>query len=87
MPSRIERAAAGRVLHRRYTEQDDGPHTQLGQPDDLLAKAVAGVLDDVRQGDDRLWLGDVLAHEQRSDEIGRPQGRLGDQLAHRRRAA
>ena len=37
--------------------------------------------------DDRLRLGDALAHEQRGDEVGRADGRLGDEVAQRRRAA
>ena len=68
---RVEGAAADGVLRRRHTEQDHGAHAELGQLDDLLAQAVAGVLHDARQRHDRLRLGDALAHEQRRDEVGR----------------
>ena len=76
---RIERTAPGGVLDGRNTEQDDSAHAELGQTDDLFAEA-AGALHDVRERQhDRLRLADALAHEQRSDEVGRPHGRFGDQ--------
>ena len=60
---------------------------RAGQLGDLLAQALAAVLDDAGQRHDRLRLGDVLAHEQRGDEVARAHGRLGDEVTQGRRAA
>ena len=87
MPSRVEGAAADGVLARRHAEQHDGAHAERGQLGDLLAQALAAVLDDAGQRDDRLRLGDALAHEQRGDQVARAHGRLGDEVTQGRRAA
>ena len=49
MPVGVEGAAADGVLVRRHAEQDDGAHAEGGQLGDLLAQALAGVLDDAGQ--------------------------------------
>jgi hypothetical protein len=79
-------AALG-VLHRGQAEQDHGRHTFLRQLVHLLAQRVAGVLHHARQRADDLGLVDVLAHEQRDDEVVDRQPGLGDQPAQGRRAA
>ena len=58
-------------------------HAEVGQLVDLLAQALAGVLDDAGQRGDRLRLVDALAHEQRGDELAHVEAGLGDELAHR----
>ena len=84
---RVERRTAGGVLRRRQTEQHHRPDAETGQLGDLLAEALPAVLDHAGQRPDRLWLADVLANEERGDEIARAHGRLGDQVAQRRRPA
>ena len=82
----IEGAGADGVLACRDPEQHDGPHAERGQLGDLLAEALAAVLDDARQRHDRLRLGDALADEQRGDQVARAHRRLGDEVAEGRRA-
>ena len=71
------------VLVRRDPEQDDRPDAERGQLGDLLAQALAGVLDDAGQRHDRLRVGDALADEQRGDRgrscarTSRRRGRAG----------
>ena len=44
----IEGAGADGVLGARHAEQHDGAHAERGQLGDLLAQALAAVLDDAR---------------------------------------
>ena len=87
MPSGSKAPLPTASLCGRHAEQHDGAHAERGQLGDLLAQALAGVLDDAGQRRDRLRLVDALAHEQRGDEVARAHGGLGDEVAQRRRAA
>ena len=85
MPSGFQALGPDGVLVRGHAEQDHGGDAELGQLGDLLAEALAGVLDDAGQRDDRLRLVDALAHEQRSDEVIDAEAGLGDETPQRRR--
>ena len=70
------------VLAGGDAEEDHRRDAEPGQLAHLLAQRLARVLDDARQR--RHWRGrrDVLAHEQRCDQVVDIQPRFGDKPAH-----
>jgi hypothetical protein len=86
-PVRIPGAAPVAVLPRRYAEEDDTGHAEGAQPAGLGDERGDGVLDDPRKRQDGLRLVDALAHEERSDHVGRTEPDLGDQVTQSGRPA
>ena len=68
-------------------EQHDRPDAEGGELGHFLAQALTRVLDDAGQRRDRHRFVDALADEQRGDEVGGADRRLGDEVAQRRRGA
>ena len=70
-----------------YPEQHHRADPEVGEFAHLGHQRLDGVLHHPGQRTDRLRGIDALAHEERRDEVGGMKSRLGDEVAHRGRAA